>query len=101
MASVKTPEGKKPSENNSYYEEMFENQNSPVKFRNYLAFSFSENSQTFFFVDNEFYVSSIKEMKKKVFLGQGTKKPNEDKTTYVYPFRRSTSFYVTTIPESY
>lgn len=44
------------------YEINFDNNNSPLKFRNFMAFSFSENSQSFFFIDNEFYLTSVKEM---------------------------------------
>ena len=97
-ATKKNIEGEKPEKSNSYYEVNFNYQNSPLKFRNYIAFSFSETSQSFFFIDNEFYVKSIKQMKNNTFrgkiLGDG-----DYSIQYEFPFRKSTSFYFEFMPD--
>jgi hypothetical protein len=96
----KNIEGEKPKKSNSFYETNFDYQNSPLKFRNYIAFSFSETSQSFFFVDNEFYVKSIKQMTKNTFEGKIVSEENYN-TLYKFPFRKSTSFYSEISPENY
>lgn len=98
-ATTKNIEGEKSRKSNSYYEANFDYQNSPLKFRNYIAFSFSETSQSFFFVDNEFYVKSIKQMNKKTFQGKIVSAEDYN-TQYKFPFRKSTSFYFEIKPEN-
>ncbi len=89
-----SPRNDNPNRQTTVYSEDFSYDKSPIKFRNYLAFSFSENSQQFFFVDNEFYLSSIKEMDYRHFLGM---KLGFDQGAriyeYEYPFRKQNSFY--------
>lgn len=75
------------------YEENFDSDNSPLKYRNFLAFSFSENSTNYFYIDNYFYVSSIKEMEYNHFLGKY--KLNDDgKRVYEKPYKKNSSFYI-------
>ncbi len=50
----------------------FSYENSPLKLRNYIAYTLTENSQNFSFVDNEFYLARIKE------INLADEKPNED-----------------------
>lgn len=81
------------------YKLTFDYQNSPLKFRNYLAFSFSENSQDYFFIDNEFYLTSVKEMEYRTSLGKPVgyktyasgRNPMYGKS----PYQNATSFFIT------
>ena len=98
-ATTKNIEGEKPKKSNSYNEVNFNHENSPLKFRNYIAFSFSETSQSFFFVDNEFYVKSIMQMKLETFRGKIVGEENY-KTQYKFPFRKSTSFFFEIKPDN-
>ncbi|WHZ07398.1 MAG: hypothetical protein OJF59_001151 [Cytophagales bacterium] len=97
VAPTKYADGEKPKKSNSYREVNYNHQTSPLKFRNYLAFSFSETGQTFFFVDNEFYVTSIKQMKKNLFRGRFIDE-DDYKSYYTLPFRKPISFYYEIIP---
>lgn len=95
---LKYLEGEKRKKKNSYYEEVFGFEESPLKFRNYIAFSFSETSQDYFFVDHGFYVKSIKEMSKRAFRGKNLNESG-DIPIFKYPFKSSKSFYVEIKPE--
>ncbi|MBY0432538.1 MAG: hypothetical protein K2U26_00345 [Cyclobacteriaceae bacterium] len=98
VASIRYADEDKPKKSNSFQEVNYDYRTSPLKFRNYLAFSFSESAQTFFFVDNEFYVSSIKQMKKSLFRGRLTNRDTYNEE-YTLPFRRPTSFFFEIAPE--
>lgn len=79
------------------YEKKYDNSSSPLKFRNYLAFTFTENSSDFLFTDNEFYLSSVKEMDYRHFRGIPIKTADGEKD-YSKPFKKKTSFYITIDP---
>ncbi len=77
--------------------EEFSLNNSPLHFRNYLAFSLSDNSSQFFFVDNEFYLSSVKEMDTRYYLGDIVGTNNGEpiyKNGAKNEFEKGTSFYI-------
>jgi hypothetical protein len=57
----------KPKKKTKIYEKSYSNENSPLIFRNFLTISFSENFDNEFYVDNEFYIRDIKEMKRRHF----------------------------------
>jgi len=76
------------------YKKDFSFVDSPLRFRNYLAFSFSENSQQYFFIDNEFYLSSVKEMRYSHYKGKYLGTDKEGNKLYERPFKRKTSFYI-------
>lgn len=64
--------------------------NSPIKFRNYLAFSIDEAFTKKFYVDNQFYVSHTELIKEKQFEVQ------KDSGGYFYqisPYKNPTCFY--------
>ncbi|MBC7446551.1 MAG: hypothetical protein H7330_00655, partial [Hymenobacteraceae bacterium] len=42
--------------------QQFDQQNSPMRFRNFLSYSLGETSTSFSFVDNEFWLASVKDM---------------------------------------
>lgn len=84
-----------PNKQTIIYEQKFDVSNTPLSFRNYLAFSFSETSKDFYFVDNGFYLSAVKEMDRNHFHGKIT---GRDKSgAFIYgpsPFKKMTSFYI-------
>lgn len=65
---------------------------SPVRFRNYLVLSTTEDFKSEFYLDNDFYVCKIKEMKKKDFQGDMVQYGN--KVDYEYPYSNFSSFYI-------
>ena len=86
------PRNDKPKKETNVCEEDFDYTKSPLKFRNYLAFSFSETNPTFFFCDNEFYLSSVREMDYRHYRGQHSTKNGE--IVYSKPFKKKSSFYI-------
>jgi hypothetical protein len=82
-----------PKKMTTVWEQNFDYSKSPLKFRNYLAFSFAENSSNFFFIDNEFYLSSVREMDFIHYLGKSNTDENGN-TEYSRPYRKYTSFYI-------
>jgi hypothetical protein len=66
--------------------------NSPVRFRNYLTLSFDENFQHVFRVDNDFFVSSIKNVEIIQFNGKNA--GDAYHINYAYPYKENTSFYI-------
>jgi hypothetical protein len=96
-ASV-VPRNDKPKKNTTVYSYDYTSGNSPLHFRNYLAFSTSPESQQYFFVDNGFYLSSIKEMDVRHYRGKEI--VNADgSVTPEYPYTKNTSFFAN--PKSY
>lgn len=75
------------------YEMNFTKAISPYFFRNFLTYSFDEDFETEFYIDNEFYISSIKEMRSKHFKGKIAKRSG-DKIIFEYPFYEHSSFYL-------
>ena len=71
----------------------YDYKNSPVKFRNYIAFKFAENATDYVYIDNSFYVSAIKEMKIFDFRGAAIDEKNGH-LIYADPFSSQTSFYI-------
>ncbi len=51
-----------PKKKTNIYSIEFLSNNTPLTFRNYLAFSFAETTQQYFFVDNNFYLKRVDEM---------------------------------------
>jgi len=61
------PRNDKPKKTTKIYEKSYSKETSPLIFRNFLTLSFSENFENEFYVDNEFYISDIKEMDRQHF----------------------------------
>jgi hypothetical protein len=90
------------------YEKTFTKENSGNRFRNFLTYSFSENFSDEKYIENEFYVNKITEMKLKNFNGKyknakvtsktGGKKEKAKVKIYESPYRNNTSFYNTIMP---
>jgi hypothetical protein len=87
------PRNDNPKKKTTVYEQTYDYANSPLKFRNYLAFSFTENATSFFFIDNEFYLSSVKEMDYNHYLGI-TITDKQGKLSYSRPYKKETSFFI-------
>ena len=87
------PRNDTPKKNTTVYEQSFDYISTPLKFRNYIAFSFTENSNIFFFIDNEFYLTSVKEMDYRHYQGKVTT-DKEGKSVYSKPFKKKSSFYI-------
>ena len=93
------PRNDKPKKNTKIYMKEYTKDNSPLIFRNFLAFSFSENFENEFYVDSEFYISNIQEMDKRHFefyKMQGNFIEKDEDGNYVYnrPYQKETSFYL-------
>ena len=74
------------------YYQNFNLKNNPLKFRNFLSFSITENFQEEFYVDNAFFIKSVKEMSTKQFkIASRDEKGNH---IFVYPHKKPTSFYL-------
>lgn len=76
------------------YETEFDDQSSPLKFNSTLAYSTSKDFATISTISNDFWVSKIREMDAKHFMGEKTGKTPEGFPIYKFPFRKSTSFYI-------
>ncbi len=61
------PRNDDPDETTNVYKVDFTKANSPLVFRNFLTFSTTEDFETEFYVDNEFYINEILEMDKRHF----------------------------------
>ena len=86
---------------NPIYYMDFNSSNSPLVFRNFLSISVTEDFKSEFYIDDEFYVSSIKEMKEKVFIGKKAKDSGGNllygtngKPLYERPYQKMSSFYI-------
>jgi len=58
---------------------IFNKQNSPLNFRNYITWSLQENMTNEFFIDNSFYISSVQEMNEESY---NRKKESINKMSY-------------------
>lgn len=82
----------------------FTQEDSPINFRNYITYSVLENFDESKIIDNQFYISSIKNMTFDQFLGKIEYKTKcdykgieRDKMDYSYPYKKSNSFYIKTM----
>lgn len=82
----------KPRKKTTVYEQLFDNISTPLNFRNFLSLSLTENGTDFFYVDNEFYLSSAKEMDYRHFRGK-ILVGSDNKSHYEKPSKKKTSFY--------
>ncbi len=57
----------KPKKKTKVYKATFTKENSPLVFRNFLTFSYSEGFESEFYIDDEFYIEEILEMDKNHF----------------------------------
>lgn len=82
----------KPKKTTRVYYNEFSKQNSPLDFRNFLAFSMTEDFEDEFYVDNEFYLSKMLEMDYRHFKYR--EKEENGNYVYIRPFKKQTSFYL-------
>lgn len=62
------PRNDKPEKTTRIYKAIFNIDNSPLVFRNFLTLSTTDDFKTEFYVDNEFYVNEILEMEERHFI---------------------------------
>jgi hypothetical protein len=91
----------KPKKKTKVFTRNYLKDNSPLVFRNFLTFSSIEDFSKEFYVDNEFYVSCIKEMDtrhfecpKKLNRGNFIEKDEEGNFVFIRPFKKESSFYL-------
>jgi len=72
----------------------FDSTNSPLKFTSKLTYSTSKDFITESSITNAFWVSKVKEMDAKHFMGEKVGKTPEGFAIYKYPSRKSTHFYI-------
>lgn len=75
------------------YEVNYNRDDSPLKFRNYISISMAENATSFSYIDNEFYLQSVKEMDYRHYRGAVVSNSNGI-NEYSKPFKNKTSFYI-------
>lgn len=75
------------------YEVNYNRDDSPLKFRNYISISMAENATNFSYIDNEFYLQSVKEMDYRHYRGAVVSNSNGI-NEYSKPFKNKTSFYI-------
>jgi len=83
--------GKKKKKTKLYIDK-FTKEDSPLVFRNFIAFSLTEDFNSEFYVDNEFYLSKMTEMDYRHFKYLGKNK--EGRQIYLRPYKKQTSFYL-------
>jgi hypothetical protein len=90
-----------PKKKTKVYTKKYSKENSPLIFRNFLTFSFSEDFKNEFYIDNEFYISTIREMDIKHFefykmqeKGHFIEKDKDGNYVYIRPYKKETSFYL-------
>jgi hypothetical protein len=75
--------------------------NTPLKFRNYLALSLKENDASFYFVDNFFYLLSVKEMNYKHYRGKYLGIDDKGRELFEKKYKKPTSFFIRMVEDYY
>ncbi|MDO8999393.1 MAG: hypothetical protein Q7W45_06480 [Bacteroidota bacterium] len=91
---TKVKRNDKPRKKTDIHELKYDYNNSPFKIRNYLAFSLSENSSNFFYVDNEFFLTSVKEMDYRHYQGRHVMDNGKISKKEWMPFTKPSSFFL-------
>jgi hypothetical protein len=89
---VTIPRNDNPKARTRIYIGKYNKSNTPLNFRNYLSYSFSENSTEFFHADNEFYVDQITEMDMRHFAY--LRKNEQGIKSQIVPYKKYSSFYL-------
>ena len=90
---TEVPHSIKPKKKTTVYVDTYTKDNTPALFRNYLAISGTENATSFVFIDNEFYVSEVREMPLDHFRGKDIGHENGE-TLYEKKDKKPISFYL-------
>ena len=95
------PRKDNPKKKTKVYKATFAKENSPLVFRNFLTFSFSEDFESEFYVDNEFYIEQVLEMDKRHFEhykfdenGKYFIRDEEGNPIFISYFQNPKSFYL-------
>lgn len=87
------PNVNQPKRKESILVATFGKANSPVRFRNFLSFSFHEDMREAFLVDDSFWLSSISDMAYTHYRGKYLGKDSDGAPSYEKPYKKRTSFY--------
>jgi hypothetical protein len=90
---TEVPYSVKPKKKATVYVDSYSKDNTPILFRNYIAISGSEDATSFVFIDNEFYVASVREMSLNHFRGKAIGYENGE-TVFEKKDKKSNSFYL-------
>lgn len=86
-----------PKKKTTVYQEVFEKNNSPIVFRNFIAITFSEISQEYKFIDNEFFVSNVVQEDIRHFFGKTIGTGSDGLYIYEKMEKKPTKFYLITL----
>ncbi len=75
--TIEVPRNDNPKKKTEVYSLTFTKDNTPLIFRNFLTVSFSEDFETEFYVDSEFYIEEILEMDERHFNEHRLLDPNK------------------------
>lgn len=97
----KVPRNDNPKKETKIYELSFSKKHSPLIFRNFITFSFTEDFETEFYIDNEFHISKVTEMNRKHFEqvqrnedGDYLYKRGNPHPIKISKFKNGNSFYI-------
>ncbi len=83
----------KPNKTTQVKTKIYRRDESPLLFRNYLTWSFTEDFKNEYHIDNEFWIKQIKSMSKKHFKGK-VASVTDGKYIYDMPYASPKNFYV-------
>jgi hypothetical protein len=92
------PRNDKPKRKTKVYTQIFNAEDSPVIFRNYVTFSLNEQMEDEFTIDHGFYLSKATEMDYRHFKYKV--KDENGNSVYKKPYAKWTSFYLNPLPEN-
>jgi hypothetical protein len=90
---TQVPYSVKSKKKTKVYVDTYTKDNTPVSFRNYIAISGTEDATSFIFIDNEFFVSEVREMSLNHFMGKAVGYENGE-TIFEKKEKKSLSFYL-------
>lgn len=102
------PRNDKQKKKTKVYKKSYSTENSPLIFRNFLTFSLTEDFKSEFYIDNDFYISEIKEMDKRHFeqykfdetkKGKWFIRDENGNPIKFSDFKKESSFYLNIPPE--
>ena len=93
--ALNVPRNDNPRKVTTVISEEFDLNNSPLRFRSYLSFSFAENLQQYFFIDNGFYISSAQSMDFRHYNGKYLKYNfHQEAINKKSDYKKPSAFYI-------
>lgn len=91
---IETMRNDRPSKSTVVLLRRFQQGSSPVRFRNFLTFSLTEDMKDLFQIDNSFWLSEAREMDYRHFRGKYEGRDPTSEPIYAKPFRGRSAFYI-------